>query len=523
MKKFLVILIIFSLMFSFTVAKEVTVVFEYPTEDDFIRSLNVSEDANTYSIIVQISDENNIPIDFKYYESVNGYFINAINNFYPDVNNSEYWSFFINGESSFEGISQYVPNENDELLFRIVSWNSSSEDPIEKDPIENAVNWLINNQKQSGEIGAHAVWGNAFSLMALSLFNDFNLTKQNAINYLLDNQKEDAGFAYPGFGSDAGHTAVSMLALISNDYTLYQFDKNNITSIDFLKSKQEIDGGFGGWGNSDNDTTAWSVMAFASINKQLPKKNNLDAIDFMIGTQNADGGFGYNASQNSVFDYTAEVLIALNAMDYSKNSIINNAINYLSSNIDENGCIGSVYDTALTSIAFNSYSEEFNNLNNCIVSKQLSDGGFARNNNESNSVDTAIAIIALKEKTFPVKILTSDSNNLIDSNALIAVGDTVEFILKIKNTGEVNAKNISISLGGINPDFIKEEISDLFISEIKIGEEKTARIFVEMKEVGDFGVTANILGVGIAGTKSSNIAECIVKEAQLEMNFGVAS
>lgn len=520
MKKFLVILILFFLIFSFSMAKEVTVVFEYPEENDFIRSLNVGEDKNTYSILVQISDENNIPLNLGYFDGL-GYYINAINNIYPDPN-SEFWSFFVNEESSLVGISDYIPSENDELLFRIVSFGPPLEESLE-DKINNAVNWLVDNQKESGEIGSHAVWGNAFSLMALSLFDENELIKQKAINYLLDNQKEDSGFAYPGFSSDAGHTAVSILALTANDYSLSDFDKNNITSIDFLKSKQEADGGFSGFGASDNDTSSWSTLAFAAINEQLPKKNNLDAIDFMISTQNSDGGFGYNASQSSSFDYTSEVLIALNSMSYSKNLVVDDAISYLSNNIDENGCIGSVYDTALTSIAFNAYGEEFSNLNDCIITKQLSDGGFARDNTNSNSVDTSISIIALKEKTFPVKILTSDSNNLIDSNSLIAVGDTVQFILKIKNAGEVSAKNISISLQGINSDFIKSELSDLFISEIKSGEEKTANIFVEMKEVGDFGVTANISGVGIYGMKSSNVAECIVKEAQLELNFGVAN
>jgi hypothetical protein len=585
MKKILLISLILlsTVLFTSTVlAKDVTVIFDYPGGVDFEQTVSVSEDANAYAAMVFAANNNSVNLDLGYYEGLGNY-VNSINDITPGA--TEYWGFFTNYESAQTGISSYIPTDGGIISFSIIDFSYSAADynfvtknngvdvnaeiyignstevfgvtgtngllqksstlmpgthniiakydssklttsvlvdgsskevvfnfsTTNTNSVDDALNWLVINQDENGQIGTSAVWGNTFSLMALSLFDDHNSTKESAINYLLDNQGSDAGFSYPGYSSDALHSSVAIISLLANNYELSDFDINNITSIDFLKTKQENDGGFSGWGTSDNDTSAWSSIAFASSNITLPTKNSLTAIEFMLSTQNADGGFPYSANAVSSVEYTSEVLIALNAQEYSKNSVVNDAITYLENKIDVNGCVDNAYKTSMVSLAFNAYDENVVLLNNCIGQLQFSDGGFSRNAT-SNSVDTALAILALSEAKFPLVVGEAE-----DNNGVVRVHSTIEFSLTITNNGKVSAKNVEINMGGIDESWINEELSDLSISEIKAGQSVTALIYVTMKEVGNYNIVANLSGEGISTTQSSNLLPFEIDQASLDL------
>ena len=509
MKKLLIIFLVLMLIISFSLAKNVSVEFDYPSGTDFLGTINVSDDANAYTAITKIALDNNILLDLVYYDGL-GYFVNGINGTYPEV--SEYWAFFINDKYSLtDGMSTYVPLDGEKVGFAIVGFSYTPRD----NTIDRAYKWLKNNQNPSGEFSNGATWGNAFSLMALSLTNDYQSEKNKAITYLISNQHDDSGFSYPGFDSDALHSGVSTLALTSNGYSLSEFDKNGLNTIDFIGTKQESEGGFSGFGTSDVDTTAWDILAYSSTSKSLPKKNNLNGIDYILSAQNSDGGFPYSSGQSSTIDYTSEAILALASQNHLKDSIITNALNYIQSQKNGNNCLTNSYTNSIAAIAFASYNEDNNTLLDCIEEEQLSDGGFGRNGTTSTSTDTALAIIALNGRTLPLTVIDFNSS---DSN-LIAVGDTIKFVLYITNDGNVSAKNVFITLQGIDPTWIKENVSDLFSSEIKPSETKQFEIFVDAKEVGNYNARAIVSASGITSDAFSNSQSFLVNSAILTLQL----
>ena len=580
--KIISILLLLLIFTNITIAKEITVVFDYPVSSDFIDIVTVNEDANAYTALILVADNNGVNLDLGYFDGM-GHYINTINDISPGA--TEYWGFFSNNISASTGITSHIPLDQETISFSLIDFSYEAADYnfitknngtgidaqifigssnivfdstgsngvlettqtfipgtyniiakyngeelsnsviidgtnrelefnfsiSETNVIDDAINWITSNIDSHGQVGNGAVWGNAFSLMALSLFNDNNNAKEYIQNYLLDNQGETAGFSYPGYSPDAGHSAVSTIAILANNNSLEFFDVNTVTTVDFLTTKQETDGGFSGWGTSDNDTTAWGTIAYSGANISLPTKNSLTAIDFMVSTQNTDGGFGYSAGDDSTVDYTSEVLIALASQDYSKNNIVDDAISYLQDQIDVNGCIDNAYKTSLTSLALNAYDEDVDFLNNCVESLQFEDGGFSRNDN-STSTDTALAILALEKAVFPLTVAEAQ-----DNNGIISVHSIVEFVLTITNNGRVSAKNIDIELTGIDSSWINNDLSDLSIFEIKAGETTTAKVYVETKEVGDYEIIAKLTGEGIVTTKSSNALPFEIDAANLDL------
>ncbi|MDD5163441.1 MAG: prenyltransferase/squalene oxidase repeat-containing protein [Candidatus ainarchaeum sp.] len=483
MKQALIVLVFFILI-GFAAAKDVTVVFNFPSENhpDIVEEVSLPNDANAFNAFMAVASSNSLDLNLAYYGETMGWFVNGIdglNNNWPDA----YWHFWVNGAEAQVGISSFVPLNNNtiELGYESMPLN------LNETAFGRAIDWLVSNQKQSGEIGNHAVWGNSFALMALSLVEDKNISKQKAIEYLLSNQYPNAGFGYPGFGADAGHSAVATMALLSNGKSMDNFDKNGVTTIDYIITNQQNDGGFSSWGSSDIDSTSWAMLAFAQSGTDMPVKNNNAPVDFILNTQNIDGGFGYNNGDSSKEDYTAESLLALKAAGKEKNSQVSNAIGFLNSKKNPENCLSNSYTTALAIIAFNAWGEPYSAFQDCLRTQQLTDGGFSRDNaNGSNSVDTAMAAIALKGKTLPLSISSVDTNGQIPVNSII------KFSVKIKNTGKIKASNVSIALEGLPPDWIDTESSTTYFSSILPGETKTAVIFARAKTQGNFSVYAEV-------------------------------
>ena len=511
MKKILFTILMLCLLAQSTIAKDVTVIFNFPegTGPDAQELVSLPEDSNSFHAFVTVAGQEGLELGMTYYESFGGWFINGING----VNGSaeQYWHFWVNNEESMIGISAHVPQNNDviELGF--------ADEPrgIEKSASEKAIEWLVLNQKQDGEIGEHKTWGNAFALIALSLFGGNENVKQKAGDYLLLQQGEDAGFGYPGFDSDALHTGAALMALIADGKSLEGISKNGNNPAGFLVSKQESDGGFSGWGQSDVDTTSWSILGLAASGEQMPSRNGNTSLSYLLPAQNADGGFGYQQGQASAQDYTSEALIALSAAGQEKGNAINNAIGWLRGKQDAEGCLSNAYTTALGAMALKAYGEDANSARECLEAMQLADNGFGRNGT-SNAVDTALAIIALEGKTLPTKAIAPETNP-----GTVALQSTVKFIVTIRNTGKVAAKDVSILLQGIPSGWIQQETSTLEIAQISPDEAVQAAIYVDLKEAGQRQVFAAVSGKGVAASVNSPMLSFEVAAAQLNVSLSM--
>ncbi|MBN2066991.1 MAG: DUF4430 domain-containing protein [Candidatus Diapherotrites archaeon] len=487
-------------------AKNITVIYNFPegTSPDIEEAVSLPNDANAFHAFMQVAELHDLEIDMTYYPGFGAWFINSING----VENSaaEYWHFFENRELAAVGISQFIPGEGDVIELGFASEPSST---MQMDA-QDAAGWLASNQDSNGQIGNHAVWGNGLALIALNLFPGNETVKGNAAEYLLANQGQDAGFAYPGYESDALHTAVSVMGLASNGLALGDFGRGETTSIDFLASKQEQDAGFSGWGQSDVDTTSWAAMAFAAAGKPLPTKQGQNPLDYLFSAQNQDGGFGYRSGQESSQEYTSEVLIALALSGWERDSSVENALDWIEGQ-QEQGCLSSSYTTALAAIAQAGFEESPNSALQCLRRMQLPDNGFGRDGKNSNSVDTAMAAIALSGHGFPA--------SEVDENppGVIPVGSVVRFTVEISNPSAVTAKDAGILLEGIEEDWIQKETSTLSIAEIRPGETKRADIYVTMGEPGQKTVYAVVSSETLLSEATSNALEFQVAAAYLEV------
>lgn len=511
MKKILFTILMLSLLAQFAIAKDVTVIFNFPegTSPDVQELVSLPEDSNSFRAFVTLAGQEGLELDMAYYESFGGWFINGINGVSGSA--EQYWHFWVDNEESMVGISAHVPANGEviELGF--------ADEPrgIEKTPSEKAIGWLVENQKADGEIGVHKTWGNAFALVALSLFGGNEGVKQKAVDYVLLQQGEDAGFGYPGFDSDALHTGAVLMGLIAQGKTLEEISKNGSTPAEFLLSKQESDGGFSGWGQSDVDTTSWSILGTVASGEQIPLKDGNTPLDYLLSAQNADGGFGYQEGQASAQDYTSEALIAFSAAGQEKNNAVNNTIGWLVGQQQASGCFSNAYTTALGAMALKAYGEDANSARDCLEGMQLADNGFGRNGS-SNAVDTALAVIALEGKTLPTASIAPET-----SPGTVALQSTVKFTVTIRNTGKVAAKNVSISLQGIPGSWIQQETSTQEITQVNPNETVQAAIYVDLEETGQRRVFATVSGKGIAAAVNSPMVEFEVAAAQLNVSLSM--
>ncbi len=587
MKKVIVLVLCFAMFFGAVQAKDVTVIFNFPEgTTDIVDTVSVNEDANAFTAVALAAQNNGVELDLSYYDPPGGFFVNSIDGVAPGT--SEYWGLFINYLFSMtDGMSTYIPEDNDIVEFAIVGFDFSqleltvevlgeagtgvnnAELFINNSPVQigitdneglftgdvglkkgsytitarkdgekvsksfivtdyepqsvslafnsivaNAVQWLVSNQGSNGEIGSHAVWGNSFTLMALSLSEENEGTKQSAMDYLLANQKEDTGFSYPGFDSDILHTALSTIALLVNGQTIEDFAKGSVTSIDYLLDGQEDDGGFSGWNTSDSDTTSWASLALLSVGGPLPTKNGLSPTDFLLSVQNEDGGFPYGAGQDSGLDYTAEAIMTFAAASYPKEGSADDALSFIVNEKDNAGCLSNAYTTALGAMALEAYGGDSAELLECLEQMQLPDNGFGRDGENSNAVDTALAVIALSGKTLPLIVVEQGG----DGDA-IQVESIVQFNVSITNNGKVPANDVHISLEGIPQDWILVGQSNLELGEIRSGQTKEAEIFVEMNGAGVYSIKAIVSAVGVLGDVYSNTLSLDIASADLSVNI----
>lgn len=496
----------------------VQVSFNFPLDgplQDTTVNVSVPNDSNAFSAITKAANQAGIELEINFFGQ--SAFVECIQDLCTKQNGDDwmFWLFSINNRPSGTGISEYYPKEDDKLALDYFEWR-------EKDALE----WLFDKQEENGKIGANS-FQHSFALMGLSISADQNISgkqeeKNKAIHYLLSLQQDDAGF-----GDDL-RSAVAIMALLSNGKEISEFEINGTDTLETLTSHQQNDGGFrSGTDQSDVDTTSWVIIAFAQADKALPEKNGNDPADFLLSARHENGSFGYTVDdEKQSIDFTEEALIALSASNHAKDETIEKSLEWLASKQDSEGCIQDGFRTALGEIAFRVWDENsladkaIECLNRINEAMQNGDGSFGRESNQSNAMDTGIAIIALSKRTFP--IIVSDSENGDDSgNGHVGYRSIVKFSARIKNESNVDAQNVNINLEGLPSDWIIEEDSDLNFDEIKKGQTIEAQVFVRMLAAGEYTVQAIVSSDTSTSDFESNHLTVSVEEALLKVDLFV--
>ncbi len=484
--------------------------------NDVEEIISLPEDENAFTAFIEAANRNSLVPDIDYYDFdgdgiPESAFVNSINGIGPSADWLKYWQFSINNTPAMAGVSAYIPEEGDRLSLDYLDGRMAD-----------AIEWLVDNQENNGALGPN-LFQSTFASIALSLAKDNNVEIDDdvingGLSYIIDQQEEDAGF-----GDDLS-TALAVIALLSNGKTLNSFAVSGITTVENLISNQQSDGGFrSGTTESDVDTTSWATIAIALAWESMPTNNGNSPIDYLLSAQHENGSFGYNSSyQAESIDFTEEAIIAFAAAGLEKNEDVQNAIKWLASRQDGDGCIGDGFRTALGSIAFRAYNEDENagKAVECLQGMQNGDGSFGRNTNPSNAVDTAIAIIALNEKIFP---FTPEGEGTTEGK--FGLNTILKFLVRISNVGAVDAENVSVLLSGIPDDWIypASEGSIDYFDKIEPGKTKTAEIYVKLKETGSYTVNAVISANQLLSSLISNNVSVDVELALLEVSLSIAN
>ncbi|MBI2598234.1 MAG: DUF4430 domain-containing protein, partial [Candidatus Diapherotrites archaeon] len=402
MKKIFFLIAVF-LLVNFAFAKNLVVKFNFPLNsgiEDITQEVSVSDDENAFTAFLEAAKQKSLQPEISFFDFdgdgiKEAAFVNGVNGVNTSEDFSKYWQFSENNKPALVGISQSFPSNGDTVSLDYFEGN-----------VADAVEWLADHQNENGSFGSN-LFQSAFALMGLSLAEQNGINLQttivsNGINYFLSQQNQQAGFV------DDLHSAVAVMALLSNGKELEEFEKNGSDTVELLASHQNADGGFeSGTSESDTDTTSWAALAFLQAGKQLPENNGNSPVDFLLSAQHSNGSFGYNASdQTESIEFTEEAIIALSAPVAQETAAVQNALDWLFLKQDEAGCISDGFRTALGSIAFRSFAEQqkANRTLECLLTLQNGDGSFGRTSNPSNALDTGIAVIALSREKFPLTV-----------------------------------------------------------------------------------------------------------------------
>jgi hypothetical protein len=225
----------------------------------------------------------------------------------------------------------------------------------------------------------------------------------------------------------------------------------------YLLNVKNIDGG---WGvievfESDIKRTTLALQALKTIN-YADQTIISSALGYLISTQNPDGGWGFypspcsgcDADQSNVY-MAAMVLKTLSQYKniYYLQTPINNAVAYLLTKQNQDGGFGSSSSTVYeTSLAFLALVESgslgttsptlIQNAINYLTSTQLSNGSW-----NDDPYSTALALRALANIKPNLSIFSTD---MVFSNPSPKVGDTITITAIIHNEGPVVANNIFV-------------------------------------------------------------------------------
>ncbi len=207
--------------------------------------------------------------------------------------------------------------------------------------------------------------------------------------------------------------------------------------------------------NAINDT-ALALQALKSANYTDVIVVNT-AISYLLNNQNSDGGWGFSAGDDSNVYMTALVVEALSKLKttYDLKTPIGNGVAYILSLQNTDGGFGSgeasaggasaaptstVYETALSVIALIESGQgqalPLQNAINYITTNQQENGSW-----NDDPYSTALALRAL---AYVRPNLSISSSDITFSETMPTVGETVTITATVKNTGYETASNVTV-------------------------------------------------------------------------------
>ncbi len=180
-----------------------------------------------------------------------------------------------------------------------------------------------NNQIGSPDLLNDDFWGILALVSAGESISDQII--QDSKNFILNNQNEDGGWSYNVNGaSDTNDTAVAIMALL--EVRIESDDPVIIKAIDYLKLSQNDDGGFPyvPAGPSDSGSDSWVISAIYKLGEDPSdwQKNDKSPVDHLKSLQRTDGSFKWIASEDKDYPIlTAYAVIALTQNYYPVNRL----------------------------------------------------------------------------------------------------------------------------------------------------------------------------------------------------------
>ncbi|WOF15488.1 ABC transporter substrate-binding protein [Methanoplanus sp. FWC-SCC4] len=177
-------------------------------------------------------------------------------------------------------------------------------------------------------------------------------------------------------------------------YPLTQNDNNVENALDYIKTCQKDDGGFGESDRGSNPATStWAIMAIVSAGQDPKdwKKNGTSAIDYLYSI--SDETYSIDGTTE-----TAKMIMTITAAGYDpENFAGNNFITLLSGKKKENGQFGDhIYTTSWAVTALSANGIDASDSIKWLKSVQNEDGGFGWTKGaESDCDDTSSTLMAL--------------------------------------------------------------------------------------------------------------------------------
>ncbi len=226
-------------------------------------------------------------------------------------------------------------------------------------------------------------------LCIFGLYSTFSFANSTAItnglSWLTTNQNSDGSFGITETSILDTTNVLDTLRLLQPTSTTY------LTGVTWLSSQSV----------TSTDFLARQIISLSSVGVGITSD-----LTNLLGIENIDNGWGGDISATSMINDTVLALDALNAVNYSNQTTISNAILYLVTNQNSDGGWGfyagddsNVYMTAMVLQVFDELKATYNlsfpisNAAQYLLSHQNSDGGFG--SSPSTVYETALSFLAL--------------------------------------------------------------------------------------------------------------------------------
>lgn len=247
-----------------------------------------------------------------------------------DVNNSK-WKPDGDGPVEYILNADYEPDDTVDYVRILLALSAAGKSPEYKG--ENLVDKILSFQQDNGHFGQAdrgedlMINAHMWSVLALESVENKDYDKEKAREWLISSQNDDGGFGWLiGGESDSDDTGVALQTLI-----VLGEDRNSEVmqdALDFIKSRQESDGGFSSsemMGNDSNSASdAWVMQGLLAAGEDYDGSywsvGNDNVKTHLIGLQNNDGSFDWkDGVSSSLVKMTTYAVTALSDKPYPVN------------------------------------------------------------------------------------------------------------------------------------------------------------------------------------------------------------